>query len=119
MQYLGFTECNTISYKVQINLHMFRALMLDWIGGQIHCTDIVTVYDSGSPGWTAEFQEKLPKPTRLGDTIGHRPILCLALDRETVAWRLEDQDTRLSPRKTQNLDIDRRVSGHPAQSASL
>jgi hypothetical protein len=31
---------------------------------------------------------------------------------------LEDQEIRLSPRKTAKPEVDRRVSGHPAQSAS-
>ena len=42
-----------------------------------------------------------------------------ALERDTVAWRLEDQETRASPRKTQKPDVERRVSGQPAQSASV
>ncbi|KAJ9558273.1 hypothetical protein OSB04_012887 [Centaurea solstitialis] len=41
-----------------------------------------------------------------------------ALERETTCCRLEDQETRLSPRYTQNPEVDRRVVGHPAQSAS-
>ena len=41
-----------------------------------------------------------------------------ALDLETVVCRLEDHETRESPRKTQNPDVERRVSGQPAQLAS-
>jgi hypothetical protein len=41
-----------------------------------------------------------------------------ALERETVDWRLEDQETRLSPRNTQKPEVDFLVSGQPAQSAS-
>jgi hypothetical protein len=42
-----------------------------------------------------------------------------ALDLETVGCRLDDQDTKFCPRKTQKSDVDLRVSGQPAQSASL
>ena len=40
------------------------------------------------------------------------------LDLETVVWRLEDHEMRELPRKTQKPDVDRRVLGHLAQSAS-
>lgn len=36
-----------------------------------------------------------------------------ALERETTHWHLEDQEMRLSPRKTQYPDVERRVEGHP------
>jgi hypothetical protein len=40
-----------------------------------------------------------------------------ALERDTVFYRLEDQETRLSPRKTSYLEVDRGVSGHWTQLA--
>ncbi|GAA0185126.1 hypothetical protein LIER_32414 [Lithospermum erythrorhizon] len=36
-----------------------------------------------------------------------------ALDWDIMAWRLEDQDIRLSPRNRQKPDVDLRVSGQP------
>lgn len=41
-----------------------------------------------------------------------------ALDRDTIVCRLDDHETRELPRKTQNPEVERRVSGRPAQSAS-
>jgi hypothetical protein len=41
-----------------------------------------------------------------------------ALDREIVVWRLEDHETRQSLWNMQKPDVDHRVSGQPAQSAS-
>jgi hypothetical protein len=41
-----------------------------------------------------------------------------ALERETVVCRFEDHETRASPRKMQNPEVERLVSGHPARSAS-
>ena len=41
-----------------------------------------------------------------------------ALDQDTVVCRLDDHEMSEEPRKTQNPDVDRRVSGQPAQSAS-
>ncbi|KAJ0513079.1 hypothetical protein HanRHA438_Chr10g0442061 [Helianthus annuus] len=41
-----------------------------------------------------------------------------ALERETVCCRFDDQETRLSPIKTQNQEVERLESGQPPQSAS-
>jgi hypothetical protein len=41
-----------------------------------------------------------------------------ALDLDTVVCRLDDHEMREEPRKMQNPDVDRLVSGQPAQSAS-
>ena len=41
-----------------------------------------------------------------------------ALDLDTVVCRLEDHEMRELPRNTQKPYMERRVSGHPAQSAS-
>ena len=40
------------------------------------------------------------------------------LDLDTVFCRLDDHEMREDPRKMQKPEVDRRVSGHPAQSAS-
>jgi hypothetical protein len=34
---------NTVTNKVQVNLHMLRPLMLDRVGGEVHGADVVTV----------------------------------------------------------------------------
>jgi hypothetical protein len=44
----GITKCNLLSNKVEVDLHMFRPLMLYWIAGEIHCTDVITIDQSGS-----------------------------------------------------------------------
>ena len=40
------------------------------------------------------------------------------LDLETVGCRFDDQETNVEPKKTPKSDVDLRVSGQPAQSAS-
>jgi uncharacterized membrane protein YccC len=42
----------------------------------------------------------------------------LALDLNTVVCHLDDHDMRESPRNTQKPEVECRVLGHPAQSAS-
>jgi hypothetical protein len=34
---------NTVTNKVQVNLHMLHPLMLDRVGGEVHGADVVTV----------------------------------------------------------------------------
>jgi hypothetical protein len=35
-----------LSNKMKINLHILRALMLNGVGGEVHDTDVVAVYES-------------------------------------------------------------------------
>jgi len=44
----SMTECNFLSNKMEIDLYMFRSLMLHWIAGEIYCTDVITIDQSGS-----------------------------------------------------------------------
>jgi hypothetical protein len=103
---------------MKIDLDMFCALMLNRVGGEIHRTDIVTVDDSGTAGWTVKLRRwRIQQDSSM--LLATARYSASALDRETVGCRLLDQETRFWPRKTQNPEVDRRVSGHPAQSASL
>ena len=66
-----------VAHEVQVDLHMLRPLMLDGVSGEIHGTDVVAVDERA-----------------LGDQDAS------ALDRETTGCCLDDQETRLLPRKT-------------------
>jgi hypothetical protein len=44
----SMAECNFLSNKVEIDLYMLRPLMLHWIAGEIHCTDVITIDQNGS-----------------------------------------------------------------------
>ena len=72
-----------------------------------------------------EVSRGLPNSPRRGRSHEHSATVLAtprysasALDRETVVCRLEDHETRASPRKMQKPEVERRVSGQPAQSAS-
>ena len=59
--------------EVKIDLDMFRALVLDGVGGEVDGADVVAE-DQGARGqWTVELLEQLTKPGRLS----HGPILGL------------------------------------------
>jgi hypothetical protein len=47
----------TLSDKMKINLHMFGALMLNGVGGEVHGADVVTVDESVLRRRTLELME--------------------------------------------------------------
>jgi hypothetical protein len=91
---------------------MLRVLMLDGVGGEVYGADVVTI-DKGAPRQrTMRLLKQLMKPRRLSDVVSHNS----ALERETTGGRFKDHEMRLSPSNTTKPDVDRRVSGQPAQS---
>ena len=76
MQNTDLTECDTFANKVEIYLNVLHPLMLDRIGGEIDCTDIVAEDNGRMLKRTMEFRQELSKPTGLGDGIGDGAVLC-------------------------------------------
>jgi hypothetical protein len=48
VQHPNYAGCDSFMDKVKINLNVFGTLVLYWICREIHCTDIVTINDSGA-----------------------------------------------------------------------
>jgi hypothetical protein len=46
MEYTDLTDDDSLSDKMKINFHMFSALMLNGVGGEVHDADVVTVDES-------------------------------------------------------------------------
>jgi hypothetical protein len=44
---MNISDGDTLANEVEINLNMLRALMLDGVGGEVDCADVVAV-DQGS-----------------------------------------------------------------------
>ena len=105
MKHANVTNSNPFSHKVEINLDMLCALMLNRIGGEVDCTDIVTVDQSRLGQWAMKLLKQLTKPSSLCNSISDSPILCLSTgtrySRLTLR-RLGDQVT------TQEDSISRR-----------
>jgi hypothetical protein len=55
MKYTSFTEGNSITNKVEINLDMLGPLVLNRIGGHIHGTDIIAIDHGGTSGRMVKF----------------------------------------------------------------
>jgi hypothetical protein len=48
MENPNLTEGDTLPNKVEINLNVLRALMLDQIGGEVDSTNVVTINQGGT-----------------------------------------------------------------------
>jgi hypothetical protein len=122
MENVHIPDSDTHANEVEVELDMFRALVLDGVGGEVHGADVVKVDMCAPRQRTVELLEQLTKPHRLSDVIGHSPnpkSTSSALKRETTGYRFEDQETRLPPGNTAKPKVDRRVSRQPAQSTSV
>jgi hypothetical protein len=69
-------------------------LVLDGIGAEVDRTNVVAVDQRALGERSVELSEKLPEPGGLSHAVSS------ALERETTGWHLDDQDTRLPPKKT-------------------
>lgn len=56
---MNITKGNTLSHKVEVNLHVFSALMLNGVLGHVDGTDIVAIHKSCSLEGSAEFCQQL------------------------------------------------------------
>jgi hypothetical protein len=63
---------------VQVDLHMFRALMLHRVGGEVDHADIVAVDEGGALEETMELVEELAQPGGLCHAVGHGTVLGLS-----------------------------------------
>jgi hypothetical protein len=79
MEDTDLTNDHILSDKMEINLQMFDALMLNGVDGEVHDTDIVTVDKCASRMWALELMEQ---PTQVGGLryiVGDDAVLSLCV----------------------------------------
>jgi hypothetical protein len=65
MEDMDLANGNILSDKMKVNLHMFGALMLNVVGGEVHDADVVAI-DKGAPRRRGlELMEQLSQPSGL------------------------------------------------------
>jgi hypothetical protein len=90
MEDADLTDGDLLSDKMEINLYMLGALIMNGVCGEGHGADFITV-DKGAPRRRAlELMEQLPHPSGLSHTVGTARYLASALEREMTACRLAD-----------------------------
>jgi hypothetical protein len=75
MDYADLTDGDSLSDKIKINLHMFGALMLNGVGGEVHNAVVVTVDESALRRRTLELMEQLVQPGGLSYAVGDGTVL--------------------------------------------
>lgn len=59
MEYADLTDGDLLSEKMEVDLHMFGALMLNGVDGEIHNTNVVAVDNSAPRRPIVELVEQL------------------------------------------------------------
>jgi len=77
MQDADFTEGDSLSDEVQIDLNMLGLLMLNWVDGKVNGTDIITVDHCSTTKRAAKLYEELAQPTGFGDSVRNSLIFRL------------------------------------------
>jgi hypothetical protein len=57
---------------------MLSARVLNRVGGEVNCTDVVTINNSGTTKGASKFTQELAQPTGFSDAIGDSTILRLS-----------------------------------------
>ena len=96
----NIADGDPVAHEVQVDLHVLRPLMLNGVGGEVHGADVVAVDERGLGERAMELRQELSKPGRLRHALAIARYSASALERETTGCRLDNQETRLPPRKT-------------------
>jgi hypothetical protein len=71
VEYTNVPDGNALTDKVNINLKMLSALMLNEVGGEVDGADVVTIDQSGSRQGAVQLHKQLMKLTRLCHAVGY------------------------------------------------
>jgi hypothetical protein len=95
MHYSDLSKSDLLANKVNIYLDMLDAKVVNWIGRHVDNTHIVAINNSCT---TNRLLEKCRSQQHSATAWATARYSASALDRETVVCRLDDQETKLSPR---------------------
>jgi hypothetical protein len=99
---------------VQVDLHVFRALMLHEIGGEVDRADVVAVDEGCTLEGAVELLEKMAQPGGVGHAVGHNVVLDLSAGARDNRLALGGPGDETDAQEHGVTEVDRRVSGQPA-----
>lgn len=106
-----------VANSVAVNLHVFRPLVENWVGSNVHCRLVVTEKLSIRRDLHLQAGEKLLKPEQLTRRMRHTPFSYGATAADNVMFLGFPGDQRRS--KVNTIPVtERRVSGQVAQLVS-
>ena len=100
MEYPNIADGDSVAHEVQIDLHMLRPLVLDRVGGEIHGADVVAVNERALGERAVSSAKSCRRQDASATPLATARYSASALEREITGCRLDDQETRLPPRKT-------------------
>jgi hypothetical protein len=77
VQDIDITDGHTFPHKVEVDLNMLHALVLNEVGRKVNDADVVTVDEGALHQQSLELLKYLPQPASLRHAIGHGPVLGL------------------------------------------
>jgi hypothetical protein len=78
VQDVDITDGHAFLHKVEVDLDMLRALVLNGLGGEVDGADVVVVDEGALHQWSMELLKELPQPAGLHHDIGHGLALSLS-----------------------------------------
>ena len=73
----NIANSDPVANDVQVDLHMLRPRMLNGVGGEIHCADVVAVDERALVEWAVELRQELSESGRLRHAVSNSPVLRL------------------------------------------
>ena len=99
MQHAQLPESHLLTDEMYVELDVFRATMMNGVGGEVDRRDIVTVDNCGLLDIKKQLLEKPAKPRALGEVaMATARYSASALERDTVGCRLDDHNMSEGPR---------------------
>jgi hypothetical protein len=102
---------------MKINLHMFGALMLNGVGGEVHDAYVVTIDGSALRRQTLELMEQLAEPGGLSHVVGDGTVLSFHVgprdDRQSLdrpGLKVVPEEHRVTGRKAMSVQTSSPVS---------
>ena len=77
MENPNISDSNPVTNKVEVDLHMLRALVLNRVGGEVHDADVVAVDERALGERAVELTQELSKPGRLCHAVSNSSVLRL------------------------------------------
>jgi hypothetical protein len=74
----NFLDGNSLADKVEIDLNMLGALVLNGVGGEVDGAGVVAVDQSGPQQGVVQLHKQLTKPACLCHAVGHGAVLRLS-----------------------------------------
>ena len=78
MENTDFPQGDLLADKVDVDLDMLGATMMDRVGGHVDRADVVTINKRRRSNGDVELLEKLSDLATLGDGVDDRPVLGLS-----------------------------------------